>query len=356
MYDIVIVGLGPAGSTFARLLDKNLKVLILDKKDPDDDNSFKKPCGGLLAPDAQKSLARFGLTLPSDVLVAPQIFAVKTIDTKSDLIRHYQRFYINLDRHKFDLWLGSLIPKSFEKISHSTCLAVEKQENGYCVRFTANGEEKTVNTRYIVGADGANSVLRKVLYKRNRIPTYISIQEWYREEHSVPFYSSIFDPQITDSYCWSCSKDDNFIIGGAFPIKTAKKKMKLLKEKLASKHGFIFGEMLKTEACLVLRPRWFSDFCTGKGGAFLIGEAAGFISPSSLEGLSYAFDSAYQLSRAFNSSKKSTNLNASYKRKTFKIRLKLILKHLKSPFMYWSWLRYLVMKSRFQSITLTDDK
>lgn len=49
---------------------------------------------------------------------------------------------------------------------------------------------------------------------------------------------------------------------------------------------------------MVLRPRSFFDFCPGKGGAFLIGEAAGFISPSSLEGISYAMESADMLSRA----------------------------------------------------------
>ena len=84
-YDLIIVGAGPAGSTLARLAGTERSVLLLD-------GQFRnKPCGGLLAPDAQKALARFGLTLPKDVLVDPQIFSVKTIDVPTGLIRWYPR-------------------------------------------------------------------------------------------------------------------------------------------------------------------------------------------------------------------------------------------------------------------------
>lgn len=57
-----------------------------------------RPCGGLLSEDAQRSLARYDITLPKDVLVDPQIFSVKTIDLGAGLVRHYQRTYLNMDR------------------------------------------------------------------------------------------------------------------------------------------------------------------------------------------------------------------------------------------------------------------
>ena len=40
-YDVAIVGLGPAGSTLARLLDKHFKVVAIDKKRIAD-GGFKK--------------------------------------------------------------------------------------------------------------------------------------------------------------------------------------------------------------------------------------------------------------------------------------------------------------------------
>lgn len=81
-FDIAVIGAGPAGCTFARLVGSKYKVAVIDPK-TDKEDSFKKPCGGLLSEDAQKTLARFDLTLPKSVLVDPQIFAVRTIDLKS---------------------------------------------------------------------------------------------------------------------------------------------------------------------------------------------------------------------------------------------------------------------------------
>ena len=65
-YDAAIIGAGPAGATFARRLAQQspeLKILLLDAQD----EGHKKPCGGLLAPDAQKTLAHFDLVLPKSV-------------------------------------------------------------------------------------------------------------------------------------------------------------------------------------------------------------------------------------------------------------------------------------------------
>ena len=88
LYDIAIIGAGPAGSTLARELARareDLKIILIDGQSADN----PKPCGGLLAPDAQKVLARFGLTLPTSLLDDPQIFAVETVDLGSRLVRYY---------------------------------------------------------------------------------------------------------------------------------------------------------------------------------------------------------------------------------------------------------------------------
>lgn len=352
MYDVAIIGLGPAGSTLARLLCKDFKIIAIDKKNTLV-NGFQKPCGGLLSSDAQEAFAKFDMTLPKDILVDPQIFAVKTIDLDSNIIRHYQRFYLNLDRHKFDLWLKSLIPSNVEIYNNSTCSKIEKIENGYRIIFFEDGLEKVITTKYLIGADGANSIVRRTIYPNKKIRTYMSIQQWFSEEHENPFYSCIFDDENTDCCSWSISKDSQFIFGGAYPLKKSREKFENQKVKL-EKLGFKFGQPLKTEACLVLRPSKYSDFCCGKDNAFLIGESAGFISPSSLEGISSAINSAHYLSKILNSNSK--NPNREYRFKTLKIRLKIFSKLFKCPFMYNRILRKLVLKSGLQSIGIVPTK
>ncbi len=351
MYDIAIIGLGPAGATFARLVDKKYKTVVIDKKSNKED-CFHKPCGGLLATDAQKSLSSFNLTLPTNVLVNPQIFAVKTIDTKQDLKQYYQRFYMNLDRHKFDMWLISLIGSHVNIIDDANCSSIKKENDHYVIEYKKDDVVHVIQAKHIVGADGANSIVRHTIYPNHKIRTYISIQEWFEDKNAKPLYSCIFDKEITDCYSWSISKDGYFIVGGAFPIDCGKERFALLKEKMIN-NGYILNNPLKKEACLVLRPKSLSDFCCGKDNAFLIGEAAGFISPSSLEGMSYAFDSGYELAKVFNTS--TNNYNRMYTKNTRKIRVKLFTKNFKSIFMYVPWLRKIVMKSKLQTIQVLDD-
>jgi len=351
MYDIAIIGLGPAGAALARLLDKRFKVIAIDKKRPGGD-SVSKPCGGLLAPDAQKALSRFNLVLPKEVLVDPQIFAVKTIDTKQNLMRYYQRFYMNLDRHKFDMWLISLIPKTVTIASGATCTDVQNVGNLFKITYTQNGGTQMVKAKYVVGAEGANSIVRKRLLPRRQIPQYVSIQQWFSEPHQTPFYACVFDSEVTDSYCWSISKDGYYILGGAFPKEDSRERFELLKGTLEVRQGFRLGAPVKTEACLVSMPRGIRDFCVGRDGAFLIGEAAGFISPSSLEGISYALNSAYDLAHILN--KGGDDPVWVFRVKSIPMRLKLLLKYLKRPFMYWPFLRWIVMKSGLKSIRVIE--
>lgn len=354
IYDVAVIGLGPAGATLCRTLDKNLKVIAFDKKsDNCREEGFKKPCGGLLAPDAQKSLSRFNLTLPLDVLVGPQIFSVRTIDLGANISKHYQRHYINLDRHKFDLWLTSLIPPHVKIHNNTRCTDIKLSAEGhYIVTFKENNAEYSIKAKQLVGADGANSIVRKAIYPNKNLRTYLSVQQWYKDSHATPFYSCVFDSAITDCYAWGMTKDGYFIFGGAFHPKNARQSFERLKLKLKN-HGFKLGQPLKTEACLVLRPTGAASFCCGKDNAFLIGEAAGFISPSSLEGISYAINSGYLLSRCL--SGKYKNPNRAYKKATFKLRVSLIIKVIKSFFIYNPLLRRLIMKSGIKTITVLND-
>lgn len=341
-YDIVVVGAGPAGSTFCRLIGEKYKVLLINKPG-------SKPCGGLLSPDAQRALSKYNLTLPKDILVDPQIFAVKTVDLCSGRERYYQRSYINLDRCKFDNWLLSMVPGNIT-IVDAICTDVYKDGEKYVVTYTEGCNSHSVNCLYLVDAGGAGSIVRRKIFKK-KIRKYIAIQQEFEDITQSPFYSCIFDKGTTDCCSWTISKDNHMIYGGAFPIKGGREKFELQKEKMKNK-GFIFGKEIKLEACVVYRPENPFQFALYKDGAFAIGEAAGFISPSSLEGISYAIETARLLAHAFNKRDSSKKIASAYKHKTISQRLKIMLKLLKCPFMYNKFLRNCVLKSGITSIKI----
>ena len=108
--------------------------------------------------------------------------------------------------------------------------------------------------------------------------------------------------------------------------------------------GYDFSGEFRREGCTLLRPS-LEDICLGKDGAFLIGEAAGFISPSSAEGYSYAFISASCLAEAILHSNGAERIMRAYLLKSMHLRANIVYKQMKSLVMYSPFLRQLIMHS-----------
>ncbi len=335
-YDMVIIGAGPAGATLARLIGSKYKILVLEKR------TFREPlygglqkcCGGLLDSSAQEMLARFGLALPRDVLCGPQPFGIRAIDLNSGQSRNFQRNYININREAFDKWLCSLIPSGVTQRYGAWYRNHRETGDHITVRYTWQGQAYEVKTRILVGADGAISPVRRRLGIPGPKRRYFSIQEWFKHASPLHAYGAFFDNRISDFYSWTIPKEDALMVGATFPSrKNCLERFELLKQELR-KQGYRINpeNSFRKNGAFILRPGPFFQTSPGKGRVALIGEAGGFISPSSAEGISYALKTALALGESLLDD--FPHWQKVYRRKLWKVKLSIILKNLKSPLMY----------------------
>lgn len=374
VYDVVIVGAGPAGAALARSLGRERSVLLLEGRGlgvagENGGAAEEKCCGGLLAPDALKALTRAGLSLPENIVAGAQPLTVRAIDLASGHERAYPRSYINLHRLEFELWLLSLLPASVTLRDRERCLRVWRENLGlktvWRVQTTAG---KNYIGRILVGADGANSFVRRVALRQKpkREHVYLAVQD------SLPLpgtnalaeeYLALFHPGLTDFYAWAIPKNDRLLVGAAFPPACRREGrmppaagMEFLHEALTAR-GYSSGRTehgLTRQSCLLLRPG-VDDICLGQAlpgeaPAFCIGEAAGWISPSSAEGFSYAFISAEALAQAILNSGSDVEALRRYHRATRLLAANIVWKKCKSVVMYTPFLRRLVMRSGIPAV------
>ena len=96
-----------------------------------------------------------------------------------------------------------------------------------------------------------------------------------------------------------------FLMGSAIPADSRETAGGSVKERFErmrwdmTSRGFDVDHPAKTSGAMILRPHMFGSILTGRERVFLCGEAAGLISPSSSEGISFAMRSGEALARSF---------------------------------------------------------
>jgi flavin-dependent dehydrogenase len=330
------------------LVGQRYRVLLVEKRTLEGPG---KCCGGLLAPDAQGMLSQLGLGLPKSVLQEPQLFVVRAIDVPCRRERYYQRHYINMDRGQFDRWLLSMVPSGVDVRLGCRLRACTREKEGFQLVLRQQDGQRVETARIVVGADGAGSKVRRGLGLQRPAPRmYLAVQEWVEADASMPYFSSIFDPEITDYYCWTIPKDHLLAVGAALaPRDRTRERFERLKSRLRD-WGFRFGRTVRREGALLLRPETVGHVSTGTAGIALIGEAAGWISPSSAEGLSYAFRSARMLAEVLHAG--LDDVAPRYHRTSQPLRRNILVKGLKSRVVFHPGLRRIIMRLGLQSMDI----
>ncbi|MEE4120352.1 MAG: geranylgeranyl diphosphate reductase [Paracoccaceae bacterium] len=204
-----------------------------------------------------------------------------------------------VDREHFDEFLRERAAKAGAHRHTGTYKAIERPEDGRTVvvyRDKASGEEVRLNTKYVIGADGARSnVARQEVPGGDKIPYVIAYHEIISPEGAAPdcingAYEAtrcdvVYDGAISpDFYGWVFPHGKSASVGMGSMVEGVD--LKHATAALRRAAGLDQCDTIRREgAPIPLKPldRWDNG-----RDVVLAGDAAGVVAPSSGEGIYYA--------------------------------------------------------------------
>jgi len=287
VYDVVVVGGGPAGATAAAdLARKGRKVALLDRA------GRIKPCGGAIPPKLVEEFA-----IPPSLMVA-QVHGARIVAPSNRRVdMPIEGGYVGMvDREEFDEWLRQRAAVNGADRIEGAYTAYTRDDTGCAVVHyqSRGGEAATLRTRAVIGADGANSaVARTAVPKAGKAPFVFAYHEIveidpkrqsadaYDPKRCDIYYQARYSP---DFYCWVFPHGDTASIGTGSAIKGFA--LRDAVSQLREMTGLDAVRTIRKEgAPIPLKPlkRWDNGRDT-----VLAGDAAGVVAPASGEGIYYA--------------------------------------------------------------------
>lgn len=148
MYDVIIAGAGPAGSTCARsCAQQGLRTLLLDSAD----FPRSKPCGGAVSTQA---LSFLDFTIPEQIIEKECFGARVQCNGRSVFVRKEQRIAVLVRRDIFDSLLADKAIEAGARFLPGEEVTDVRQTHNVVEVLTGRA---THQTRFLIGADGVHS-------------------------------------------------------------------------------------------------------------------------------------------------------------------------------------------------------
>lgn len=284
IFDVAVIGGGPAGATAAHDLSRRgLRVALIDK------SGRIKPCGGAIPPRLIRDFA-----IPDHLLKA-RVTSARMISPKGVAVDMPINggFVGMVDRCEFDEWLrqraaeagATRVVGAFEKI-------VREADEAPRILYRPHKDEElqSLRARLIIGADGALSQVGRQEVPGSEQGRFVFA---YHEVIATPM-SDTSDPDrceihyrgalSPDFYAWIFPHGDTMSVGSGsaskgFSLKTSVRDLR-------TDSGLAETPTVRREgAPIPLKPlkRWDNG-----RDVVLAGDAAGVVAPASGEGIYYA--------------------------------------------------------------------
>jgi len=299
-FDVVAIGAGPSGiSTALKCAEQGYNVLIIEREK----YGRSKPCGGILPLVCQDILDyEFGLRIPSDVLSFPQTLGLFYVPPSgrenSGVLRNYK--LLNINRSIFDAWLCSVaIKKKIPILFNTAFLEFREEEKDFKVLVKAGNDILKFKTRYLIGADGALSNVRRHIFSFSDFGIAGILQEHWeaKGDFGEYFYMFLLSKNVTPIYGYVIPKNNLFIIGVGVPrdeIRKLQEYLERFKKVLSDEYNFVPISLIKKEVGFI--PQ--GTIVEGKNNVIFVGDAGGFCNPFSGEGIRLAIETGIAASSA----------------------------------------------------------